>query len=297
MFGSAVLETAIGVIFVFLLVSLVGSGVSSWISDKFEWRAEHLEKSIRDLILGGDQTLVDTFYNSQVVKALAPPGKKPINIPARTFILALFDAFVPGASGKTSVEELHDHFAVTLSDASPLKAPLLSFFNKAETTVNGARKNAETWFNVTENWMSKTYHDKIMVVTLIISLVIGIFFNVDSISVISGLWHDPTLRSSVAAAANQYAEQSAQSTNDKDKQANAQKAIEELNKLNLPIGWQLTTSPSFSLIPSDWAQAAQPPTIVNHLTKLLGWLITALAGAQGAPFWFDLLRKLTQKNA
>ncbi|HUH99091.1 MAG TPA: hypothetical protein VLZ89_17150, partial [Anaerolineales bacterium] len=32
--------------------------------------------------------------------------------------------------------------------------------------------------------------------------------------------------------------------------------------------------------------------IGGWLSKLLGLLITAAAGAQGSPFWFDLLKKL-----
>jgi hypothetical protein len=36
------------------------------------------------------------------------------------------------------------------------------------------------------------------------------------------------------------------------------------------------------------------PGLSGFLAKLAGWLITALAAAQGAPFWFDLLNKLLQ---
>jgi hypothetical protein len=37
---------------------------------------------------------------------------------------------------------------------------------------------------------------------------------------------------------------------------------------------------------------AAPNPNVGLLSKLAGWIITAAAVSQGAPFWFDLLQKL-----
>jgi hypothetical protein len=70
------------------------------------------------------------------------------------------------------------------------------------------------------------------------------------------------------------------------------KDIEDrLGKLGLPIGW-------------DAASAAHPEaTGISLLVKVLtwstafGWLLTALAGSLGAPFWFDLLKQVSNLRA
>src|SRR5512141_2905594 len=122
MFGSAVLELAIGIVFVFLLVSLICSQIGNMISESLKWRAIELEKGIRDLILNGDPGDLERLYNHPLIQSLnkeeSPAqkfalrlihnpvvqtvfhprdraGERPTNIPSRTFILAFFDTFVP----------------------------------------------------------------------------------------------------------------------------------------------------------------------------------------------------------
>jgi hypothetical protein len=50
MSGSAVLDTAIGVVFVFLAVSLVCSGVVEWVSNKLNKRGEYLLRGLREML-------------------------------------------------------------------------------------------------------------------------------------------------------------------------------------------------------------------------------------------------------
>jgi len=158
MFSSAVLELAAGLAFVFLLVSLICSAVGDKISDLFKWRAVELENGIRDFILGttdpkgmeiADKTLKD-LYDHPLVKSLAlketgaqaalqkilpsslARGDKPINIPAQTFVLALFDTVVPSAAGKTKVGDWRLEIENKISKDSPLYKPLLALVTGAD---------------------------------------------------------------------------------------------------------------------------------------------------------------------
>ena len=294
MFGSTVLEVAIGVVFLYLSVSLVCAGIGSKIAEWLSWRSQDLEANIRDLLLNGDQKLLDQLYNNELIKSLAPADKKPIAIPARTFALALFDVFVPNGSNQPGIQDLHK--AITTLSDSPLKEKLLALATAAEANIEGARQNVEKWFDAVGEQMTLAYHQKMWKVTLVIALLVSVVLNVDSLAVGTMLWKDSSLRTAVTSAATEYAKQSAENPTDAQKQANAVKALDALNKLNLPIGWQLIVRPDFSLTPNDWVQSGQPIGGTLWLEKILGWLITGLAGAQGAPFWFDLLKKLTQRN-
>jgi hypothetical protein len=50
MSGSAVLDTALGVVFVFLAASLIASGVVEWLSNKLDKRGEYLLRGLREML-------------------------------------------------------------------------------------------------------------------------------------------------------------------------------------------------------------------------------------------------------
>src|SRR5690349_16611559 len=50
MSGSAVMDTAIGIVFTFLAVSLVASGVVEWVSNKLNKRGEYLLRGLREML-------------------------------------------------------------------------------------------------------------------------------------------------------------------------------------------------------------------------------------------------------
>ena len=289
MFGSNVLDLGIGLIFVFFLVSLVCSAISDKVSVLLNMRAEHLEKWLRDLIMKGDATLVQKLYASPVIQSLVPQGAKPTWISARNFMLAVFDAFVPGASGKTTVDELLAAVQA-MDDSAPMKKTLLGLITASDNKIDGLRSNFENWYNAAEQVMTNAYRQRMWQFSLGIGLAVAVILNVDTVAVGTSLWRDSALRSSVVAAASDYTTQAMQSNDPLVTQQNAQKAIQSLSALNLPIGWQVAP-----FAPADWAQTSQTFTLWTGFLKLFGWIVTGLAGAQGAPFWFDLLRKATGK--
>ena len=307
MLGSAVLEVAIGIIFVFLLVSLVCSQIGNQISEWLRWRAINLENGIRNLLFYGDDDMVDQLYAHPLIQSLSIPerrmqltlaqrlpnvqdrlGPLPVNIPAQSFALALFNTFVPNSAGKTTVSELFD--AVNQMPDSALKKSLLSLVSAKNDQIESVRQNVENWFNGAMGRVTEAYQRDMWKFSLLVGIIVSIVLNVDAVAVASNLWRDPTLRAAVAAAATDY-----------EKNPSTQpQALDELNRLELPIGWHIGPSkvlPSAPFTPKDWESPSANFTFFpSILLKVLGWLITGLAGAQGAPFWFDLLKKLTQRG-
>ncbi|HEX8187001.1 MAG TPA: hypothetical protein VF586_01540 [Pyrinomonadaceae bacterium] len=106
--GSTMLEIAIGMIFVYLLMSLLCSAFGELINSLFRFRARDLEKGIRRLLndtplpkgkSGGKPegttpeasvNLADEFFNHPLVRPLYE-GRKPSYISSRTFSLALWN--------------------------------------------------------------------------------------------------------------------------------------------------------------------------------------------------------------
>ena len=94
--------------------------------------------------------------------------------------------------------------------------------------------------------------------------------NADSVTLANTLWRDPSERSVIVNQAEVAA---------KSQPSNAG---QELEKLKLPIGWSRN---------KDDARHV-PRTTLDWVSKVAGIAITWLAISRGAPFWFDLLKKL-----
>lgn len=104
MFGSMVLEVAVGMVFVYLLLSLVLTALTEMVSGALRWRAKDLWQGIRTLLDSGEADVwVRKLYDHPLIQGLSPrtqqdkpaaaPGKAsgrgPSYIPSRTFSLAL----------------------------------------------------------------------------------------------------------------------------------------------------------------------------------------------------------------
>src|SRR5260370_4995440 len=90
MFGFPILEVAIGLCFVYLLLSLICSAVNETIAALTQRRGKLLAQAINNLV--GDLGIKDQIYAHPVIKSLYQPGKElPSYIPSQKFALALMD--------------------------------------------------------------------------------------------------------------------------------------------------------------------------------------------------------------
>ena len=113
MFGSQILEVAMGVIFVYLLASIICTAVREGIEAWMNARAVFLEHAIRELLhdRGGaglakalyTHPLIDGLYSGDYVpgKGVKPSGMTrghnlPTYIPSRNFAVALMDIAARG---------------------------------------------------------------------------------------------------------------------------------------------------------------------------------------------------------
>lgn len=315
---SAILDVAIGLVFVFLLVSLICSQINDKIAEWLRMRAKGLQEGLYKYITG-PTSLTEDLYKNALVQSLIPEDawvtqfleskpllkklirapKNPLGIPPKTFALAMFNLLVPNPiTGVTTIGELQN--AVNnLPPDSPIRGPLLSILATANNNVETVRTNLEAWYDSTMVKTTKLYQAHMWRWALAIGLSIAVVLNVDAVGIGASLWNDSALRASLVAEANKYA----QGTPEKAR------ALDQLNALNLPIGWQVQTAPeakdwitklqTVSVTPADWTpkpgQTPRPIGLWDYVWKIIGFLITGLAGAQGAPFWFDVLKKMTQR--
>lgn len=302
LFGSTMLEIAIGMIFVYLLMSLLCSALAEFFESLFKFRAKDLEKGIRRLL--GDPELTADFFNHPMVKPLFE-GNKPSYIPARTFSLALWNMATaaadrtPGAvAGVTKDIRLLRSTITTLPPQvlpDHLKGSLVMLIDEAGGNFDKARSNVEHWYDDAMDRVAGKFKRRTHWILIGLGLVLAAGLNVDSINIVNTLSHNSELRATVVAAAENYAKtplpQPTAGGSDADAQKQFDEAVERIGKmrtqiseLGLPIGWSwkpMTADPRG--LPSDFG---------GWLLKAVGWLLTAFAVSQGAPFWFDMLNKI-----
>jgi hypothetical protein len=231
------------------------------------------------------EELVAKIYDHPLIQGYYKPGKfdsifgrvgRPSYIPSTTFALALLDNFIPKdrTAGVTVLQEIRAQ--VNLLPDINAKLALLLLIDEANDDLTAARANVEHWFNDTMERVNGWYVRKVQLILLVLALAFSIALNADTLFIANSLSRDSGLRSAIAAAAQDSVK--APPANDGTTSVGRIVTFQnELADLKAPVGWQ-------NKMPSE---------AVGWLAKALGWVITGLAVSLGAPFWFDVLNKVT----
>ena len=202
-----------------------------------------------------------------------------------------------------------------------LTTDILDQENKSNNSLSQARKNIEEWFNNGMDRLSGWYKRRAQTLAFTIGILLALCMNVDSLVLANQLWRDPSIREALAKQADSLIN----SNPNVFPVPNAGQLMTlnvQINQLNLPIGWigsGLPTDENNGVYVGDGSQricTLKPQTgidlfgfklgnqcypitntpnftdITGWALKILGLLITGVAAAQGAPFWFDILKNV-----
>ena len=233
----------------------------------------------------------------------------------RPVVNVLLQAELPKDSEKI-LAQLKDGAATLIVTNPELKQAVDSLITQAETyakkgenVLEATRANVEKWFNDTMDRAGGWYKRNAQGVSLAIGLVLVLFFNVDAIHISTRLWREPTLRQFLVSQAEKYPPPASSDPAEIGKTIDSLQG--ELEGLEIPVGWTFQAVPfdgssqRCTMFPRDAARDvlgvpwdgvckvwADPPKGWGIATKLIGFTISALAAMQGAPFWFDILKKI-----
>jgi hypothetical protein len=144
--------------------------------------------------------------------------------------------------------------------------------NQANGDPTKVRKQLQTWYDNSMERVSGWYKGQTQLMLLGIGLALAIVMNIDTISITNSLLQNPAIRSTADALAQKVTG------------PNDPALASYLSQLNIPLGWPDPYAATHPLVVLDFAWL---------LRKIIGMLVTAFAVSQGAPFWFDLLNKVT----
>lgn len=310
MFGLQMIDVVLGLIFVYLLLSIVCTAANELLASLFKLRARTLASGIANLLKdGGITDLERDFYEHPLIKSLYKRKGKPSYIPPRTFAMALLNLIAPENTVGSNVMSNIRAKIEYLPEGSDLKKTLLILLDDAGDSLEKLRSNVEKWFNDSMERVSGWYKRKAQFVILVLAVALTVLANADTIQIAKALSVDPALREKLVTQAQGFLEQKATSEPNQAAKPNNQvndgslagglssakllaqaassdspsmrirNAMQEVQQATLPLGWK------------TWPQGTE------WVNKIVGLLLTALAASLGAPFWFDKLQKVANIRA
>ncbi|MGC1378500.1 MAG: hypothetical protein WA821_19870 [Anaerolineales bacterium] len=242
-------------------------------------------------------------------------------------VLAQFQAQNSGLTENPTLDQIRVGVAALAVTQPQLKQALETllqgveeYANKGESALTTARVSVEKWFDDSMDRLTGWYRRSSQKTAFIIGIAVAIIINGDTVLLAQQLWRDPGLRLSLVAQAETLVNNQtnvSQPTLEQLSQLQAQ-----FNGLNIPFGWVGTpialdvtgkvpdvnaSAHTCTLAPKaaddvfGFAVVGQcyPITNAPHFNDLTGWVLkllgliaSGMAAAQGAPFWFDLLKRI-----
>lgn len=261
MFGSQALETAIGLAFFFLAISIFVTSVQEFLATATALRAKTLASGLRLLLTQGQGA------DAMAQAILSHPGVSPDGtkayVAADDFTSAVMDVL---SAGNPAAPFAQIDAAIGAMPAGSLKSALQAAAVRAGGDIAVFQKNVAFWFDNSMEHLSAQYKRLSGYLSLALGAVLAFLFNLDAINVVRSLWLSDALRAQAVAMASTEAAKGMPASN-------LALADQTLATFGFHVNW----------FDAGWA--------FSGLT-FFGCAITAFAVSLGAPFWFDMLQNV-----
>lgn len=329
---GVVIEVAIGLVLMYLVLSLVVSAANEFLAGVTDRRADFLRKGIENLL---GKAMTAELYQHGLIRSLvrrkARSHRSPSYVASGTFSRALMDvlgnlsmpageAVAAAAADETAkfqarlnglssshqsipdlnIAQISADDVVALGD---MKEALTVFAEEAGT-LGEIRDRIEAWFDEAMDRVSGWYKRRTRSILLILGALLVGWLNADTVAVARQLWVDPSVRSAaVAAATEAIPAQTPEPGETPDPGTEARAAADEGSlQADKPAEAAQTAAEAIQDldeigVPLGWATDSRPKDFSGWVWKVLGLLLTTLAIGFGAAFWFDLLKRLVGLRA
>ena len=264
-------------------------------------RSRNLEAALKEFLAGDfkqTEPFVKAFYGHPLVQALTQDKDgRPSYIPPE-IVGQVVEALVTANGTVTSLADA----VKSLPDGSSeqpnrIKSLLEIFVMQARGDAAAFRKAVEDHFNAAMDRASGSFKRYAQKWALIVSAVLVIGANADTVAIANSLASDPAARAKMVEVAQQRLNESMDTASAIEDSSNAgqtagdiiveqakqqvamaqgalDRALSELESTGVQVGWRDV-----------------PKTFGEILTKVVGLFVTVLAVSLGAPFWFDVLQR------
>jgi hypothetical protein len=306
------LDIVIGLFLVYTFLSVLSTALTEFAIELFRWRAKTLRHGILNLLgellevnqnpARFNHTITGRLYKSPLIASIVQNddrhdlSTKLSSISAETFANALLNVLQDlsqenslgidqKSSGILTVEKLKDAIEFAPELSALLKANLKRMLEHVQAITPDPKQQIvelkleiAQWFNHARIDTLNAYKYRIKILSLIISLVISVGVNADSLYLIRSISENTATRAIVIQNPKQIQGCRA----NLGSPACIKNVSVLMEKSTFPVGWQ-----------SANRQRQFPKlTEIAVLKALGGWLITGIAISMGSRFWFQLMNKL-----
>ncbi len=304
MTGLDIFGVVIAMIFVYLLLSLLATTLNEWVMMLLNARGSTLRVAITTMLRDDkekNELLKDLFFRHPLYKKLSIEGKlnrQPSYLSNEMFTQIMIDLLTDGANYRKSIEDITLKIETLFPDTnSETRRLLLSLVTRSGSSIDCFKEELESWYNEVMNRASGWYQRKIKYVLIVLGFAISITFNADTFKIADALAKDKVMTEAILQQAIAFANNPNVQAKDRPKADDVPKddSLYQTRLTQINEDMQLIVKELNSFVGMGWKEdtlkemTSSPEQIAK---TLLGWFITAIAISFGAPFWFDLLKKL-----
>ena len=268
--------------------------------------------SIRTTFLAGSQ------YEPDPLTAI-DHGIAPSSIAPRQFAMALLEwadneQKKPDARSTGDIADGSPLASLNYLPDTPLTQSIRTAVNTADGNIDAALDQVEATYQRAIDRITGMFTRKIRMWTLWIAIGLAVAANADTITITERLWTDRTMREAIVEVADAYAESCVLQGENADAQVDCSSLTastagenDETAAQSEGIGQardrMQSLNQALSLFPLSGPYGAyMEVTTANYwclalLEKIIGLGLTAIALSLGAPFWFDLLKRIMSIRA
>lgn len=285
----AILTVVLGIVFVLLMLSLFATSIMELLAAILRLRGRNLKTTLKNLLIDekkGGNGLFEAFITNPLYKQLSfkygrGVSNPPSYIDNDSFRTILFDVIL-GEDGlesqlKTKIDGLENE---------EMRRILKQMIRDADGKIDVFKERIGHWYDSIMDRASGYYKRRTQKILVGVGVVMAVVLNADTLALYRSLETNPDALDKLVVAANVIAEKDSvddmvrtdlQYQDALNQLRNIKGQVDELRS-PLGMGWQNMQISSMGVY--DW------------FVKVLGWVITAIAISLGAPFWFDLLKKI-----
>lgn len=294
----AILSIVIGLVFVLLLFSMLTSAVVEVYHAFKASRGNHLKETL-EMMLGPEKAhrFLEHAYFRQLSAATKPNSarKLPVWIDKSTFSAILADILTP-ESGMTIQERINK------IENDELRKVMNFLWRQSGDDPRLFQAKVENWFDEVMARAKEWFVDSTKWRLFFFGTVLAAALNADTVQIYKSLSANANLRDEVVKAADMFANSQDTVLVYRNVPAKNGGAIKDstvtvaaqdttaarANFMKIKGMYDQTISSPLGL---GWSQS-KPDNWWDWLTKVVGWLLTGVAVTMGAPFWFEMLKKL-----
>ncbi len=277
------LQVILGIIFILLVLSLFATTLMEIANSVFSLRGKYLLKGVRQMLANSGRTdILESFLHNSRYNQLSSKflfiKRPPSYISSKAFSSILMNVLDKEQQGNGKFDNIRDEH---------LREMLLQFEQESGGELHEFKQKLEDWYDEVMDRAKGWFKRNNQMWLILLGLGIAIVFDADTISIFQNLSNNPEAQLKLASMANEYFFSSNVGDSTQVDSLSLLAYRQELHEL-------VTTNMESLREPLGlgWYYATNPSGLYGWFMKFLGWVITALAISLGAPFWFDLLKKV-----